>query len=513
MAPKEYLNRRGALARMGLLAAAGFAGCVSVDPQVAPPAPADPAGPPPAPREFRGAWIASVANIDWPSRPGLGTLAQQEEARGLVRLARSIGLNALILQVRPAGDALYASSLEPWSEYLTGEQGRAPRPYYDPLAFWIEEAHREGIELHAWFNPYRARHPSARGALSDRHLATARPELVKSYGDLRWTDPGRPEAAELALAVILDVVRRYDIDGVHVDDYFYPYPIKAADGRELPFPDDDSYGAYLASGGRLPRADWRRANVDSFIERLYREVRRENDRIRVGVSPFGIGRPDRRPPGIAGFSQYDAIYADVERWLENGWMDYLAPQLYWKSDSAAQPFAPLLDYWQAQNVRGRQVWPGLFTSRIDSSEASWMPEEIAGQIALARQRAAGGHIHFSIAALAQDRRGIAARLRSLYHGPALVPVARASGERPSPPSVRVAFDPADAARVGIAQGEAPWLLAAWARYGNDWRFFVLPRGEGTIPPSENGQRLVELVVSSVDRTGVESARVQVLEVR
>ena len=419
------LTRRGVLARLAACAASGIAGCATPDPP--PPAKISDSLAsqlPPAPREFRGAWIASVANIDWPSRSGLPVEAQQDEVRHLVEVARSIGLNALIVQVRPAADALYASSFEPWSEYLTGEQGRAPRPFYDPLAFWIDEAHRAGLELHAWFNPYRARHSSARSALSPGHVANARPALVKAYGDLQWLDPGQPAAASLALAVILDVVRRYDVDGIHVDDYFYPYPVKAADGREIDFPDEDSYRAYAASGGRLGRADWRRANVYAFVERMFHAVRLQNERVRIGISPFGIGRPDRRPPGVLGFSQYDAIYADVERWLENGWMDYLAPQLYWKSESPAQPFAPLLAYWQSQNPRSCDIWPGLFTSRINSSDASWDPEEIVGQIRLARALGATGHIHFSIAALAQDRRGIAERLRTFYGGPALVPAAR-----------------------------------------------------------------------------------------
>ena len=395
-------GRRTALARIGALIAAGASGCVTLEQY------------PRATREFRGAWIASVANIDWPSSPGLPVETQQEEARNLVGTARDVGLNALILQVRPAADALYASPFEPWSEYLTGEQGRSPQPFYDPLAFWVDEAHRAGLELHAWFNPYRARHPSAKGALAAQHAANMRPEIVKTYGEYLWLDPGEPAAAGRALAVILDVVRRYDVDGVHIDDYFYPYPVKGADGQEIAFPDDNSWNAYLASGGGLSRPDWRRANVDALVERMYSEVHRQSDRVRVGVSPFGIGRPDRRPPGVTGFSQYDAIYADVERWLENGWMDYLAPQLYWKSDSPGQPFAALLAYWQSQNPRRRDICPGLFTSRIDESENSWTPDDILGQVALARAGGANGHVHFSLSAIAQNRRGIADRLRAVY---------------------------------------------------------------------------------------------------
>ena len=502
---RARVSRREALAALGALVAAGMPGCSSVAPT------AQLAEPPEAPREFRAAWIASVANIDWPSRPGLPVEIQKDEARRLVRVAREVGLNALILQVRPAADALYASPLEPWSEYLTGEQGRAPDPWYDPLAYWIAEAHRAGIELHAWFNPYRARHSSARGPLAASHVAHAHPASVRSYGDMLWMDPGDPASADFAIAAILDVVRRYDVDGVHVDDYFYPYPIATPDGTELPFPDDAPWAEYSASGGALSRAAWRRANVDAFVARLYGEVRRERDTIRVGVSPFGIGRPDRRPGGVAGFSQYDAIYADVERWLENGWMDYLAPQLYWKSDSPGQPFAALLEYWQSQNAMGRHVWPGLFTSRIDDSEASWKPADIAGQIELARAAGTAGHVHFSISALAQDRRGIVGSLRSLYAKPALVPptpwLARG---RPAEPSVAARVDPGSPGlvRVGV-RGDAPWLLAAWAMYGNNWRFFVLPHGEGVIPLEDAAGKLAALVATAVDRNGVESRRVRV----
>ena len=404
------VSRRRALAVLGAMAASAVPGCSVIELGVP--------GAEAVTREFRGAWIASVANIDWPSRPGLPVATQQEEARALVRVARETGLNALILQVRPAADALYESALEPWSEYLTGEQGRAPDPYYDPLAFWIEEAHRAGLELHAWFNPFRVRHSSARGALAARHVANARPGSIRAYGDMLWLDPGDPASADVALAAILDVVRRYEIDGVHIDDYFYPYPVKGPDGEDVPFPDRETWSAYR---GPLPLADWRRANVDAFVERLYREVRASSARVRVGVSPFGVGRPDRRPAGVSGFSQYDAIYADVERWLENGWMDYLVPQLYWKSDSPGQPFAALLQYWQSQNPLGRHIWPGLFTSRIDAGPNSWEAADIVGQVDLARALGATGHVHFSIAALAQDRRGIARQLHSRYARPALVP--------------------------------------------------------------------------------------------
>ena len=477
---REGLKRLAALAAL-----AAFLGCVPLR-----------RTPPPAPREFRGAWVASVANIDWPSRPGLDAGAQRQEARDLVALARARGLNALILQVRPGADALYPSTLEPWSEYLTGEQGRPPKPYYDPLAFWIREAHAAGLELHAWFNPYRARPSSAKSPLSPAHLGKARPELVRSYGDQLWLDPGEAGAVEQALAVVLDVVRRYDVDGVHIDDYFYPYPVKDPEGRPVEFPDDPSWRAYQAAGGALSRPDWRRRNVDNLVERLYKEVHRVKPEVRVGVSPFGVGRPG------PGFSQYEELYADVETWLARGWLDYLAPQLYWKRDSPGQPFGPLLDYWQGRNALGRHVWPGLFTSRILGPDP-WPPEEILGQIREARDRHSGGHAHFSIKALKGDAGAALA-----YDGPALVPASPWLGSAAPPVPVVRATPSATGLRIQV--DDPPWLLALWARYGPTWRFFALPGGAGILPARWEGSPLGPVWASSVGRTGAESALAAVL---
>lgn len=418
-------------AGIGLLVLLGLCGCATRLPDSERTA----AEPPPLPREFRGVWVATVANIDWPSRPGLPVAQQRAEMMRAIDTVQRLKLNAIILQVRPAADAIYPSALEPWSEYVTGEQGKAPTPAYDPLAEWIAEAHARGIELHAWFNPFRARHASAKSAPAATHISRSMPDAVKAYGDQLWLDPGDDAAARHSLNVIADVVRRYDIDGVHVDDYFYPYPVPAiapataasgtaaaggvllaptapvlaepAAPRDEPFPDESSWQRYQRTGGRLSREDWRRDNVSRFVATLYREVHATKPGLKVGISPFGVGRPDRRPPGITGFSQYDRIYADVERWLANGWLDYLAPQLYWPITQTAQSFPVLLDYWTAANVRGRHIWPGLFTSRIDASEKSWLPEEILQQIAVQRARdGATGHLHFSMAALSENRRGV-----------------------------------------------------------------------------------------------------------
>ena len=375
---------------------------------------------PPALPEFRAAWVATVANIDWPSRKDLSVSQQQAELVALLDRAADLNLNAIVFQVRPAADAMYASKLEPWSPFLTGEMGQAPDPHYDPLEFAVAEAHARGLQLHAWFNPYRVRHPSAPGEPSDNHISRTRPELVRSYGKYLWLDPGEPAAAEHSLAVIADVVRRYQVDGVHIDDYFYPYPIKDDQGRHVSFPDDDSYARAKTS---LSRDDWRRQNVDRFIERMYRDVKAIRPRVLVGVSPFGIWRPGH-PEGIAGFDQYASLYADARKWLREGWVDYFAPQLYWKIDSAGQSFPKLLAWWAEQNVHDRHIWPGLYTSRVASpGNGNWPAEEIVNQIETARRiDGANGHIHFSMKALMDNRGGLAKRLqRETYENPAPVP--------------------------------------------------------------------------------------------
>lgn len=503
------------------------------------PSPAFPASsdvPPPAPREFRAAWVSTVANIDWPSRSNLGAEKQQAEALAILDRARALNLNAIVLQVRPSADAIYPSKLEPWSDVLTGQQGQPPKPFYDPLLFWVTQAHARGIELHAWFNPYRAR-SNPKTVLAREHIANTEPQAVKQYGKFLWMDPGEAASSKRMLDVVLDVVRRYDIDGVQIDDYFYPYPIDApgaagetaaldslaiaggvtATRPELEFPDQPSWQRYLLSGGTLARADWRRQNVNQLIQNLYEGVHREKSWVRFGVSPFGIGRPDRRPPGIAGFSQYDKLYADAELWLAKGWVDYLAPQLYWPIAQQPQAFDVLLDYWLAQNPRGRHIWPGLYTSRIDNSAKAFAPEEIVKQVAVTRSRAgADGQVHFSMAPLMDNRKGVADLLRAYsYQTQALVPATPwLSSQAPASPLVALR-------RLGnglalqIAPGAGAILpvteYALWARYGDQWRFTVIPaqglRSDWPLPDDARLGPASEVVVSAVDRLGNESARV------
>ncbi|HEX4859311.1 MAG TPA: family 10 glycosylhydrolase [Usitatibacteraceae bacterium] len=484
---------------------------------------------PPAPREFRAAWVATVANIDWPSRRGLTTAEQQAEAIEIIGKAQALGLNALIFQVRPSADALYESALEPWSEYLTGEQGRAPAPYYDPLQFWIDESHKRGIELHAWFNPYRARHTAAKAANAASHIANTHPPVVKSYGGFLWMDPGEPISERRTLDVILDVVRRYDIDGVHIDDYFYPYPVTVPGSMppvDLEFPDEGPWNRWLAQGGANDRAAWRRGNVNRLVESIHAGIKKEKPWVRFGVSPFGIGKPENRPPGISGFSQYDKIFADVELWLQQGWMDYLAPQLYWPIAQREQAFEVLLDQWHRENTAGRHIFPGLYTSRIDASEKSWMPGEITDQIARVRaRRAAQGHIHFSAVALKENRRGINDELlRNAYGasaGPALPPAAPwLSTARPAPPEIdleRARASGGQEISVVVRRPESAWRLGTWVKARGVWSFRLW--GVSMSPEDRGGHAMVTtfrdlpgaieaVVASTFDRYGTESERVQ-----
>ena len=351
--------------------------------------------------EFRGAWVATVHNIDWPSKPGLPAATQQAQLVAILDRARELKLNAILLQVRPMSDALYRSGTEPWSQFLSGQQGVSPG--YDPLQFAIDEAHARGIELHAWINPFRAA-SNAKATLASNHVAKEHPEWIRRYGPQLWVDPGEPAAREYVLSVITDLVRRYDVDGVHIDDYFYPYPVKGAGS----FPDDSTWQRFGQSSG-LSRDDWRRDNINDFVRSMYRTVKATKPSVQVGISPFGIWRPGVPPTTIAQLDAYGQLFADSRKWLAEGWCDYLAPQLYWSIQPAKQSFPVLLDWWRAQS-RGKNVWPGIATDRIGASRPA---REIVDQIALTRRGTdSPGHIHWSMKSLMRNEGGIADLLRA-----------------------------------------------------------------------------------------------------
>jgi len=443
--------------------------------------------PPDPPREFRAVWIASVGNIDWPSRAGLTANDQKAEFRAILERAVELKLNAVVLQVRPACDALYESKFDPWSPYLTGTMGLSPD--YDPLAFAISEAHVRGIELHAWFNPYRAL-TLATAPTSGGHVTKVHPEWVRKYGNQLWLDPGEPKVREYALEVILDVVRRYEVDGVHIDDYFYPYPTPA----KTPFPDDATYGRYREGGGKLARDDWRRDNNNQLVQQLYTRVKETKRWVKVGISPFGIWRP-RVPETIeAGLDAYGQLYADSRKWLNEGWCDYFAPQLYWGIGPRKQSFPVLLDWWTEQNTKGRHLWPGIATERIGPARP---PEEILNQIELTRNVAGShGHIHWNNKAVLANKGKIVDLLRAnTYQQFAMVPPSPWLGSTTLPqPIIEVAE-----ARLTWHQpdGSAPrwWLFQA--RKNGTWASQLVPgaRKSGPLPPAE------AICLRAVDSTG------------
>lgn len=460
-------------------------------------------------REFRGVWIASVVNIDWPSEKGLSSTAQQRELRALMDKVVQLNMNAVVLQVRPAADAFYESGLEPWSEYLSGEMGVAPEPYYDPLAFAVEEAHKRGIELHAWFNPFRARHVSGKGEAVRTHVSHTLPHAVVEYGDQLWLDPGNEDAQFHSLRVIRDVVRRYDIDGVHIDDYFYPYPVKDQKGKNIPFPDDKSWATAREGGVILSRADWRRENINTFVEKLYQTVKQEKPWVKMGISPFGIWRPGH-PKDIRGMDAYSSLYADSRLWLQNGWVDYLSPQLYWSINSSGQSFPKLYNWWTDQNVQNRHLWPGTAIYRVDSH--GWREKEILDQIRVTRDTEGhSGNILFSMRILKQTSHNLADRLADdVYAEPALIPESSwLYYPSPGKPSIDVVNSSKQLLTLNI-DTYTPERVRKWvvrARYGREWKMAIVPGDQTTykLPKSYGRADIIEIAVSAVGRLGKESA--------
>jgi uncharacterized lipoprotein YddW (UPF0748 family) len=365
-------------------------------------------------RELRGAWIATVGNTTWPSKTGLLPDAAKAELTGIFDALAQARMNAVFFQVRPESDALYASTLEPWSRFLTGTQGQDPG--WDPLAFAVTEGHRRGLEVHAWLNPYRGL-VDATAQVAPNHPTKTLASATRKYGTQLWMDPGAPEVREHIVAVVRDIVGRYDVDGVHFDDYFYPYPV---DGQT--FDDAATYGAYTSGGGTLGRDDWRRSNVDALVRETGAAVLAVRDDARFGVSPFGIYRPGM-PPGITGLDAYATLYADPVGWIGQGWVDYVAPQLYWPTTQQAQAFGALCAWWAAVPRPRGYVFVGHDATKAGSGAFS--VDEYAAELDLVRgQRKNGvlGSIFFEAGALAEDRAGLRSRLASAYYtSPAATP--------------------------------------------------------------------------------------------
>jgi uncharacterized lipoprotein YddW (UPF0748 family) len=460
------------------------------------------------PREFRAAWVATVANINWPSTPGLSMEVQKKEAISLLDLLDSANYNAVIFQVRPQADALYKSNLEPWSYFLTGEQGVAPDDYYDPLEFWVEEAHKRSIELHAWINPYRAHHKNGY-LVTDYSIVKKNPELVvKLKEGYWWFDPSIEEVQDHLYTVVMDIARRYDVDGIHFDDYFYPYP---SYNEDEDFPDSVSWNIYLRDGGELSRNDWRRDNVNKSLERIYTNLKLMKPHVKFGLSPFGIWRPNH-PKSIKGFDQYDKLFADAKLWLNKGWIDYWSPQLYWTINDIDQSFPVLLNWWKEQNYKNRHIWPGISINKGS--------DELENQIMITRGMLSEnpGTIHWSIAPLVNDTNLSKCLINGPYKNEALVPSLPWLNIFP-PEEPNIELIPSDDSIKVIVTHSKINQLRNWVlhtKYGDNWDYQILGIKQNilSLPISRltklskkefnNNLKLEALAISVVDKFGNES---------
>ncbi|NQU88670.1 MAG: family 10 glycosylhydrolase [Mariniphaga sp.] len=372
--------------------------------------------------EFRGVWIATVENIDWPSKPGLPVTEQREEIIDILDMHQKNGMNAIILQIRPASDAFYQSDLEPWSKYLTGYPGRSPNPFYDPLEFWIDECHKHGMEFHAWLNPYRVAQ-NYEDPLAGNHIAFEHPNWILKYGERLYFDPGLPETRNFVTKVVTDIVSRYDVDAIHFDDYFYPYPLQEE------FPDTASFKKYNRAWPDKYKADWRRENIDILIRQLSTSIKKTKPWVKFGISPFGVWRNKSDDPKgsdtRAGATNFDHLYANVIKWQEKGWIDYLLPQLYWQIGHSSVDFELLANWWKNHSYdREMYIGHGVYKIDPESNIKEWtMPDELPKQIETLRAiPEIGGSAFYSSKHFNRDLLGLQDSLQNrINNTPAIIP--------------------------------------------------------------------------------------------
>lgn len=357
-------------------------------------------------KEFRGVWIASVSNLDWPSKSNLTMQQQQQEFIDMLDKLKAAGFNAVIVQVRPMGDALYPSKYAPWSQYLTGEQGKDPG--YDPLEFMIGEVHKRDMEFHAWLNPYRiTSNTTLTTNLSSNNIAKTNPELTAVYNNQILLNPGNTDVVKHVLSIVEEIITNYDIEAIHFDDYFYPYPKANEKGVIEPFPDQKEYAKY---GNGMTLDDWRRNNVNLLIKSLKTLIENVNPNVELGISPFGIWdniSASKEGSNTKGLSSYSAIYADSKRWVEEEWVDYISPQIYWKFNSTAAPYDELV-YWWSEVVKGTNVslYIGQNASNLSDQTKDWTAQDIVNQIRFNRGSNTDGQILFRAQTLLNNEKGV-----------------------------------------------------------------------------------------------------------
>lgn len=447
----------------------------------------------PAPRQFpkrelRAVWIATVNCLDFPSEKGISVERQKEELIYMLDYCKQMGINAVFFQVRSAGDAFYASDKEPWAEWIAGEQGKAPDPFYDPLAFAIEECHKRNMELHAWFNPYRAVLNAEKSKISDKHISKRKPDWVIEFDNKLYLDPGIPAVRTYVTDVILEVVRRYDVDGIHFDDYFYPTPVP-----KKKFPDENSYTQY--GKAFTDKNAWRRNNVDLLIKMVSESIRLTKPKVKFGISPLGVWRhrskDSRGSRTSEGIPAYDELHADALNWLKNGWIDYVAPQLYWSIDHPKSSYKELVQWW-AKHLNGRHLYIGhaTYKMRDRQGDKGWASDELQKQLLLNRsQPLALGSIFFSAKDFLRDLGQSTTQIKtSFFQTPALIPAMPwKDNTPPTPPTQLQVF------RASDGSNTLQWKPGATATDGEQAAYFVVYKfEEGQKADLENARAIVSI---------------------
>ncbi|WP_155893850.1 glycoside hydrolase family 10 protein [Cystobacter fuscus] len=384
-------------------------------------------------RELRGVWVATVSRLDWPAAAALPPTEGRASLDKLVEELAALGFNALFFQVRPESDALYSSSLEPWSRFLSGTQGVDPG--WDPLEYLLGAAHARGLEVHAWVNPYRGL-ASTTVVAAPGHVTKQLPDAAVTYNNAVVMNPGEPSVRQHVKAVVKDLLDHYDVDGLHFDDYFYPYP----DSKSTPFPDDATYARYQEAGGTLAKGDWRRDNVNTLVREVMELIVAEHPHVRFGISPIGIWKNGEPVPG---FDAYNAIACDAVTWMKEGWIDYLAPQLYWR-ESSKQAYSTLSTWWASHPRPGVHVFPGHAVHNLSAELQNWPLSEIRDQVSFTRGLRASnaqGDLHFRAKFILDDTKGVKALFRDeLYGQPALPPAVLRPGSTVAPPEPFVTLE-------------------------------------------------------------------------
>ncbi len=468
--------------------------------------------------EFRGVWVASVTNIDWPSKRNLSVEELKKEALDIITMHEDMGMNTIILQVRPSGDAIYPSRHAPWSVYLTGKQGLAPPDSFDPLRFWVEECNKRNIELHAWINPFRASLHSS-DSLHISHQARIHPEWIVEYNKRLYFDPGIEEVRQHIIEVIEELVSNYNIAAIHIDDYFYPYPVAGET-----FNDSATYARWTGDKSSNSIHDWRRLNIDLFIKDAYDSIHKIKPWVKFGISPFGVwrnrGTDPRGSDSNAGVTSYDNLYANVVRWAELGWIDYVIPQIYWSTRDEAANFIKLAEWWN-QNITTRHLYIGHGIYKINGTQEHWdNPDELREQINFTRSldnvkgNAFYSHNHFK-----RENNNLNRLLGdSLYREAAIAPPMEWLNISVPKPVMNLRF------RRGLITWEAPassstlskpkgYLVYITNEMGEEINHFV--RGKAFKPESKNmpGRGRFEIEIAVINDQNSVSERSEAIKIK